>query len=430
MEEIYHKYEKYNGIDTLVIYVNYPADYEFGLDFETTKKRIKSLAQKIREYAFSNLDKFNNQTVLLILNGVVVGSILLTTLTGKLQAKEIKNISKASIISQSEDTIVDSKSSNSLQVQTYDKAIEEKTSSTQVTTTYINNISKSENKSTNKNTGTTNNSQPSTNLNKSGKMISLILSSGNVISIDLEEYLVGVVASEMPASFNIEALKAQAVAARTYALKKTSTGAPLSATISDQVYKTNNQLKALWGNSYNIYYNKVANAINSTKGKYLTYNGKYIDALYFSISNGKTEDPKFVWGSSYPYLKSVESPDKNLKSTSYTTTLSLNSFNQKLGTSVTDNSQINIIDRTSGDRINNIKIGNKTFTGVKVRSLLGLRSADFSINISGGTVTITTKGYGHGCGMSQYGANEMAKQGKDYIYILNYYYSNVEIKSL
>ena len=140
MEEIYHKYEKYNGTDTLVIYVNYPADYEFGLDFETTKKRIKSLAQKIREYAFSNLDKFNNQTVLLILNGVVVGSILLTTLTGKLQAKEIKNISKASIISQSEDTIVDSKSSNSLQVQTYDKAIEEKTSSTQVNTTYINNI--------------------------------------------------------------------------------------------------------------------------------------------------------------------------------------------------------------------------------------------------------------------------------------------------
>lgn len=430
MEEIYHKYEKYNGTDTLVIYVNYPADYEFGIDFETTKKRIKSLAQKIREYAFSNLDKFNNQTVLLILNGVVVGSILLTTLTGKLQSKEIKNISKASIISQSEDTIVDSKSSNSLQVQTYDKAIEEKTSSTQVNTTYINNISKSENKSTNKNTGTTNNSQPSTNLNKSGKMISLKLSSGNVISIDLEEYLVGVVASEMPASFNIEALKAQAVAARTYALKKTSTGATLSATISDQVYKTNDQLKALWGNSYNTYYNKVANAINSTKGKYLTYNGKYIDALYFSISNGKTEDPKFVWGSSYPYLKSVESPDKNLKSTSYTTTLSLNSFNQKLGTSVTDNSQINIIDRTSGDRINNIKIGNKTFTGVKVRSLLGLRSADFSINISGGTVTITTKGYGHGCGMSQYGANEMAKQGKDYIYILNYYYSNVEIKSL
>ena len=412
MEEIYHKYEKYNGTDTLVIYVNYPADYEFGLDFETTKKRIKSLAQKIREYAFSNLDKFNNQTVLLILNGVVVGSILLTTLTGKLQAKEIKNISKASIISQSEDTIVDSKSSNSLQVQTYDKAIEEKTSSTQVNTNYINNISKSENKSTNKNTGTTNNSQPSTNLNKSGKMISLKLSSGNVISID------------------IEALKAQAVAARTYALKKTSTGATLSATISDQVYKTNDQLKALWGNSYNTYYNKVANAINSTKGKYLTYNGKYIDALYFSISNGKTEDPKFVWGSNYPYLKSVESPDKNLKSASYTTTLSLNSFNQKLGISVTDNSQINIIDRTSGDRINNIKIGNKTFTGVKVRSLLGLRSADFSINISGGTVTITTKGYGHGCGMSQYGANEMAKQGKDYIYILNYYYSNVEIKSL
>lgn len=220
MEEIYHKYEKYNGTDTLVIYVNYPADYEFGLDFETTKKRIKSLAQKIREYAFNNLNKFNNQTVLLILNGVVVGSILLTTLTGKLQAKEIKNISKASIISQSEDTIVDSKSSNSLQVQTYDKAIEEKTSSTQVNTTYINNISKSENKSTNKNTATTNNSQSNTNLNKSGKMISLILSSGNVISIDLEEYLVGVVASEMPASFNMEALKAQAVAARTYALKK------------------------------------------------------------------------------------------------------------------------------------------------------------------------------------------------------------------
>lgn len=441
MEKIYHKYSKYNGSQILTIYVEYPDSYEFSLDFQTFKKNAKSLANKIREYAFKNIGTVSNQTALLVLNGVVVGTILLTSLNSKLQSRQITNLTNKNEGEMSVSTI--NNIDNEIQEMTYTKQLEEEKNDIVNTSNNPNTTNKTQTKNSNTiNTNSktqkpnaSNSNSNSQNANSSStppqetseKQVSVRLASGQVLSISLEDYVVGVVASEMPASFNIEALKAQSVAARTYALKRSNT--TLSATTSDQVYKTVDQLKAMWGNSFNTYYNKVKNAVNATRGKYITYNGTYIDALYFSTSNGKTEDPVYVWGKSYPYLKSVDSPyDTSLRSYSYTTSIPLATFNQKLGVNVSDNSQINILSKTTGNRINQISIGDKTFTGVKVRTLLGLRSADFDISISNSTVTISTHGFGHGCGMSQYGANEMAKQGKSYIEILKYYYTNVEIK--
>ncbi|MNP09580.1 Amidase enhancer precursor [compost metagenome] len=268
--------------------------------------------------------------------------------------------------------------------------------------------------------------QPTTPSNDT--IINLKLNSGNVIKIELEDYIVGVVAAEMPASFNIEALKAQALAARTYALKKTSGGATISASISDQAYKTDSELKSMWGSSYNTYYNKIKGAVTSTKGEYIAYGGKYIDALYFSTSNGKTEDPVFVWGNSVAYLKSVNSPaDVGVSTYSSTKTITLSELSAKVGVTLNSSSNIKVLNKTTGNRVKTAVFGTKQLTGVQVRTLLGLRSADFDISINGNNITFTCRGYGHGVGMSQYGANEMGKQGSTYSQIIKHYYTGVSI---
>lgn len=255
---------------------------------------------------------------------------------------------------------------------------------------------------------------------------------GGVISdIDLEEYVIGVVAAEMPASFHSEALKSQAVVARTYAMKKASKGITLLNSTAHQVYNSTAQMKAKWGSSYNTYYNKIKNAVNATKGQVLKYNGAYIEALYFSMSNGKTELPSYVWNTNYPYLQVVSSSwDQNISAANYNITMSYSTLSSKLGVTVDQNSEIKILSRTAGDRVNEISIAGKKFTGVKVRSLLGLRSADFTIVQNGTGVTITTKGFGHGVGMSQYGANGAAKSGMTYRQILSHYYSGSSLVSL
>jgi len=471
LEEIYHKYKKINGVNTLVIYVDYPDEYEFSLDFNSFKKNVRKVSDKIREYAMKNIGTVSNQTALLVLNGVVIGTLFLTKLSTPKTVETLSNNDNQLIEN------IEIEDSNIIE-NTYEKKIENLEESTQTIETNtvesvdnssnVKRINKTETKSivqknennnvnTNSNnvqqsTQTTNitptneeQSEPQTNNSTTNtnteqeqiqetpqineKTINLKLKSGNVIVIPLEEYIVGVVGSEMPAAFSIEALKAQAVAARTYALKKDASGKTLSATVSDQTYKTVDELKTLWGGSFNTYYNKVKSAVEATKGEYMTYNGSYIDALYFSTSNGKTEDPIYVWGNSYPYLKSVDSSvDKNVSSYKYTKTMNLSDFCSKLGVTVSSNNDINILSRTTGNRVNEIIIGGKTFTGVNVRTTLQLRSADFTIDISGSTVTIITYGYGHGCGMSQYGANELAKQGYSYSQILHHYYTNIQIQ--
>lgn len=254
---------------------------------------------------------------------------------------------------------------------------------------------------------------------------------GRVVNLELEDYVTGVVGAEMPALFNIEALKAQAVIARTYALKANSSGKTLSDNESTQSYKDNGELASMWGSNFDSYYSKIKSAVNSTSGMYLTYNGNYIEAVYHSTSNGRTEDSNNVWGNYYPYLVSVDSIYDN-SNPSYSVSKSFSYFelSSKLGVNVNEDTEFNILGYTSGGRVSSISVGGVEFSGVSFRNMLGLRSADFDISKTDGDVVITTRGYGHGVGMSQYGANGMAKAGYSYRDILLHYYSGVGIEQL
>ncbi|MCI6848091.1 MAG: stage II sporulation protein D [Erysipelotrichaceae bacterium] len=262
------------------------------------------------------------------------------------------------------------------------------------------------------------------------------LKTNNIEKIPLEQYVVGVLAGEMPINFDEEALKAQAVASRSYALKKMeynkNNDYDVVDSILNQVYLDENYLKAAWGISYVKNINKLRKVVNATIDEYLEYNGEIVDAMFFSTSNGYTEDSKTVFNIDCEYLKSVESPwDKEVSSAYLTTkTINLTEFYKKLSLLYNKNLNIKIIKRSNTGRIQVISINGKEFIGTDVYNKLGLRSTDFEIELLGDNVKITTKGYGHGVGMSQYGAQGMSKKGYNYEDILKHYYRNINIKKL
>ena len=251
-------------------------------------------------------------------------------------------------------------------------------------------------------------------------------------TMDLEEYVIGVVAGEMPASFDMEALKAQAVATRSYALYKMNANENyvLSTTISDQVYLTKEQMQEKWGDDFDYYYNRVREAVDATAGEVLTYDGDLAITYYFAISNGYTDDALTVFNEDKEYLVSVASPwDKNYQSYSSTYTLSKEEFCNKLGISCLSISISNVI-RADNNYVREITINGTTFTGIDVFQKLNLKSTDFTITVNKDSVSILTYGFGHGVGMSQYGALGMANAGYTYQDILTYYYPNTEIQKL
>ena len=259
-------------------------------------------------------------------------------------------------------------------------------------------------------------------------------SDGSITNVNIEDYIIGVVAAEMPASFEPEALKAQAVAARTYAMYKKETrnlDYDLIIGTKDQAYQTNEELLKKWGVSFFKNYLKVRDAVLATEGEILTYNGQTINAFYFSMSNGYTENVESVFKSDLPYLKSVPSTwdNESIKNYEFTKTISKEDFCKSLEIPC-DNIKIENIQKTSSNRVASVTINDKTLEGTKVRSLLGLRSTDFTIECLDNDIKITTKGYGHGVGMSQYGANGMAKKNHNYKEILNYFYQNTEISKI
>ena len=257
-----------------------------------------------------------------------------------------------------------------------------------------------------------------------------------IIKIPLEEYIVGVLAGEMPINFDLEALKAQAVASRSYALKRIEYNKDKEYDVVDsimnQVYLDEEYLKDAWGINYVKNINKLRTAVNETLDEYLEYNNSIVDALFFSTSNGYTEDSQNVFNFECEYLKSVESPWDEEVSSAFRSnkTISLESFYQKLNLPYNKNLNIEILKRSSTNRILLLKINNVEFKGTDLYSKLSLRSTDFEFELLGDTVKISTKGYGHGVGMSQYGALGMAKQGYTYEDILKHYYTNTEIKKL
>lgn len=263
------------------------------------------------------------------------------------------------------------------------------------------------------------------NMEEKKKVMLAVKSEEGIENIDLEEYVMGVVAGEMPASFHEEALKAQAISARTYAvykMKHSKTDYDVVTDITNQVYINTDKMKGMWGDNYQTYYEKIKRAVSSTQDLIMTYDNEVICSMYFSQTNGYTEDASLVFGTKQEYLKSVSSPET---SNEVKKVFAKNEFCEKL--EITCNGiKISNVEKSSTGRINSIIINNKTFKGTELRNLLGLRSTDIAIEV-GENITITTKGYGHGVGMSQYGANTLANNGKTYEEILKYYYQNINI---
>ena len=261
--------------------------------------------------------------------------------------------------------------------------------------------------------------------------ITIQRANGQIITLELEEYVIGVVGAEMPASFHEQALMSQAIISRTYALKAMTKSKILSDSESTQSYKTNDELKAMWGSNYNTYYNKIKQAVNATKGMYLTYNGAYIEAVFHSTSNGKTESSTDVWGNYYPYLISVDSPYDSLNpSFIKEKEITYEELSKLLDMDINIDTSFNILTKTKSGRVDKIEINEKVYKATTLRNILSLRSTDFEIIKTETSVIFKTKGYGHGVGLSQYGANGMAKNGYSYAEILSHYYNGTTINHL
>ena len=262
------------------------------------------------------------------------------------------------------------------------------------------------------------------------------LATNEIQIVPLEEYIVGVLAGEMPVYFELEALKAQAVASRSYVLKRLEYNKDSEYDVVDsvlnQVYLDDNYLKEAWGKDYVVNINKLRTAVNETIDEYLEYDGEIIDALFFSTSNGYTEDASIVFNLELPYLKSVESKWDAQTSSVFNSqkTISLQEFYEKLGLEYKKQLSFNVLERSDTNRIIKLEINGNMLNATDVYNKLGLRSTDFNLTQVGTNVVIDTKGYGHGVGMSQYGALGMAKEGYNYMQILEYYYSGAEIKKI
>ena len=270
----------------------------------------------------------------------------------------------------------------------------------------------------------------------------------NVVEeLPLDTYLYGVVSAEMPANFEEDALKAQSVVARTYTVYKIlqNNGKHDGADICDdpnccQAWISKEDRLSKWNeNERESNWNKIVNCVEETKGKIITYEGQPINAFFHSNSGGTTELPVNVWGgTNYPYLQAVETSGED-GYTQYHSELTLSKVElvQKMTSNYSDFSinyddidAIKILEYTDGGRIKTIKIGNKNLSGVEVRKILNLKSANFQVKIDGDNIIFSVIGYGHGVGMSQTGADSLAKQGKNYEEIIKHFYTGVEITDL
>ena len=262
--------------------------------------------------------------------------------------------------------------------------------------------------------------------------------------INLDEYLYGVVSAEMPASFEIEALKAQSVVARTYTFYQMLNNGNKheNANICDdstccQAWISKDDRFARWDkDKQQEYWDKITKAVNETTGKIITYENKVINAFFHSNSGGMTEVPVNVWGGSgYPYLQSVEtSGEDGYSQYASEVELTFDEVVEKIKEShknieidFSKKDAIEILEYTDSGRVKTIKFGNVELSGVETRTIMGLRSANFTVEIKDKKVKFTVKGYGHGVGMSQTGADSLAKQGKNYEEIIHHYYTDVEI---
>lgn len=264
--------------------------------------------------------------------------------------------------------------------------------------------------------------------------IPVLLNDGKRVDMVLDDYLTGVVLAEMPSSFEPEAQKAQAVVARTYALRRLESGGKHTdgAVCTDpaccQGYLDPETFLQRGGEKSSL--EKVNRCVRETSGQVLLYNGRLIEATYFSCSGGSTEDAVAVWGTDIPYLRATESPgEENAAHYSDTVYFTADNFQAALGEDLPGRPTewFGTVSYTSGNGVAAMEIGGKVYTGTQLRSTLGLRSTAFTVTPTADGVTITTRGFGHRVGMSQYGADAMAVNGSDYRQILQYYYTGTEL---
>ena len=268
----------------------------------------------------------------------------------------------------------------------------------------------------------------------SGISIPVLLDDGQIGEMELENYLCGVVLAEMPADFELEALKAQCVVARTYALRRLETGTkhPNGAVCTDpaccQGYLSAEEYVALGGREPDV--SKVCQAVAQTAGEVILYEGKLIDATYFSCSGGMTEDAVAVWGNDVPYLQATVSPgEEGAVYFDDRVSFSPEEVEQALNVHLTGAPAdwFDTLCYTEGGGVDEIDVCGEVFTGVEIRKLLSLKSTNFTVTASEDEIVFQTRGYGHRVGMSQYGAEAMALGGSTYGQMLTHYYTGVQI---
>lgn len=268
---------------------------------------------------------------------------------------------------------------------------------------------------------------------------------GEVEQVSIDDYLCNVVSAEMPANFEFEALKAQAIVARTYTIYKVLNKKHDNSDICDdssccQAWISKEDRFARWDeDKRESNWQKICEAVNETKGKIITYENNPINAFFHSNSGGITEIPVNVWGGSgYPYLQSVETSGEEAYSQyASEVILTQEELLKKLKTKYDDIvidfsnlDEIKILEYTDAKRVKTVKFGNHQISGVEARTIFGLKSTNFEISIENGNLKFSVKGYGHGVGMSQTGADSMAKQGKNAEEIIEHFYTGVEIKDV
>lgn len=279
---------------------------------------------------------------------------------------------------------------------------------------------------------------------REGEPIRVLLADGQVAELPLEEYVWGVVAAEMPASFATEALRAQAVAARTYAARCAQSGKHPGADVCAdsaccQAYRSRADMMERWGENGPEYAGKLSDAVTDTAGEVLRYQGALISAAFHSSSDGATAEALQVWGSDAPYLTSVSTPETedevpNFKSREVFAPSAFAALWQEkypqADLTGEPESWFSGLERSDWGGVSRLTVGGVTVTGGEARAALGLRSTRFTVAVEGGEIAFTATGYGHGVGMSQYGANILANQGQTYQQILTHYYTGVTIEPL
>lgn len=270
---------------------------------------------------------------------------------------------------------------------------------------------------------------------KQAPEIKLYLSRENCIAkLPLEEYIMGVVAAEMPASFGLEALKAQAVCARSYTLRRLliPKSYPLGADVTDDIYNcqayiAQSEFQSRNPKNYKILWDKISSAVQETSGQVMVYNGEVIDALYHSTCGGQTESAANAWSRDIPYLRSVDC-DYCKESKYYETrqVFTIQDIQKRTGIKAQNPLTLAISEKTSSGRVKRLKINQFSISGEKFRQALNLPSTSWNFESAQGKLIVTSRGYGHGLGLCQYGANGMAKRGKSYREILWRYYRHFE----